>query len=73
MTRRRALQLGVAAGAGLAVATAEPAAATPARPAFRHGVASGDPLPGRASSCGPGSRPRPDAHPGLRARARSSR
>ena len=44
LSRRRALQLGVAAGAGLAVATAEPAAATAVRPSFLHGVASGDPL-----------------------------
>jgi alkaline phosphatase D len=45
VSRRRALQLGVAAGAGLAVGTAHPAVAAPVRPTFAHGVASGDPLP----------------------------
>ncbi|SNR46150.1 alkaline phosphatase D family protein [Blastococcus mobilis] len=45
LSRRRALQLGVVTGVGLAVATAEPAAAGPVRPTFAHGVASGDPLP----------------------------
>jgi alkaline phosphatase D len=50
LSRRRALQLGVATGAGLVVAAADPAAARPpaagsGRLAFRHGVASGDPLP----------------------------
>ena len=47
LSRRRALQLGAVAGAGLAgVAVSGPAAAAPGRPAFGHGVASGDPLPG---------------------------
>ena len=50
LTRRRALQLAAAAGAGLAAVTATgPASASPkaaASSVFRHGVASGDPLPG---------------------------
>ncbi|NEK85146.1 alkaline phosphatase [Blastococcus saxobsidens] len=49
LTRRRALQLATATGAGLAaVAATGPASASPkaSSPVFRHGVASGDPLPG---------------------------
>ncbi|WP_209313688.1 alkaline phosphatase D family protein [Blastococcus sp. TF02A_35] len=74
LTRRRALQLAAATGTGLAaVAAAGPAAATPKHPSspvFRHGVASGDPLPGSvllwtrvtpSEAAAPGSGAGPDA------------
>ena len=64
LSRRRALQLGAVAGTGLVgVAVAGPAAATPGRPAFHHGVASGDPLPD-AVLLWTRVTPRPGATPG---------
>ena len=64
LSRRRALQLGAVAGTGLVgVTVAGPAAAAPGRPAFHHGVASGDPLPG-AVILWTRVTPRPDATPG---------
>ncbi|RBY90533.1 alkaline phosphatase [Blastococcus sp. TF02A-26] len=47
VSRRRVLQAGGAltGAAVLGLAAADPAAGTPVRPAFAHGVASGDPLP----------------------------
>jgi alkaline phosphatase D len=64
LSRRRALQLGAVTGTGLVgIAVAGPAAATTDRAAFRHGVASGDPLPG-AVVLWTRVTPRPDATPG---------
>jgi alkaline phosphatase D len=46
LTRRRALQAAAVTGTGVAAALAVgPASASSTGPAFRHGVASGDPLP----------------------------